>query len=265
LTASLNIARSITSTEIVDEFAQQSETQYGVLAGGSTMHYFNHSKQTIMKNIWNSMQQNKVEAFLASTSEGIEKVRRSNGNVIVNIFVVKIMALIFFSGRFAFFLDALTNEYISNQLPCNTRRAGDIIALKGYGIATPHGSYLRQAMNTAVLELFDLGFLDQLKQKWFYKRDECKTAVKSNQKGIPRVTLADVADIFYILIIGCGVAIVTAIFELLIVSKFNSSRLNKPLVHVLRDHLRISLMGIGQDEKDNAQCNVIERNHDGSR
>jgi hypothetical protein len=93
------------------------------------------------------------------------------------------MALIFFSQRFVLFLVVLTNEYIRTHLSCNTKRTDDIIALKGYDIATPHGSDLRLAMNTTVL--------DQSKQKWFYRRGQCKTSVKSNSKEIARLILAD--------------------------------------------------------------------------
>jgi hypothetical protein len=128
-------------------------------------------------------------------------------------------------------------------------RVGQIIATKGYGIATPRGSDLRQAMNIAVLELFDTGFLDQLKEKWFRERSECRTAVTSNSKETTALRLADVAGIFYILIFGLIVAVIIAFLEFTLNAKLDSVRLNEPWAQVLRRNLRTAIMGVDLNKK----------------
>ena len=114
-------------------------------------------------------------------------------------------------------------------------------------------------MNTAVLELIDNGFLDQLKQKWFRERSQCRTTATSNSKDITTLQLADVAGIFYILIIGLVLAVIIAFFEFLLKAKLDSSRLNEPLVQVLRRNLRISMMGIDLNKKEEVHQMSIEQ------
>ena len=230
LAAFLTVEKLVTPIETVEDLAQQTDIRYGTLKGGSTMAFFNKSTITTFKRMWTFMQQHKDDVFVSSNREGIEKVRRSK-------------------GKFAFLLESTMNEYESERSPCNTMRVGDNIDAKGYGIGTPLGSDLREAINIAVLELTENGFLAGLKQKWYYEGSECTNAGSKDSKIGTPLNLANVAGMFYVLIIGLGSAMVIAFLEFLFKAKFDSHRLNQNIWEIMRRNLRISITGIDFDEK----------------
>jgi ABC-type amino acid transport substrate-binding protein len=230
LAAFLTVEKLVTPIDSVEALAKQTEIRYGTLRGGSTMAFFNKSTLTTFKRMWNFMQQHKDDVFVSSNREGIEKVRRSK-------------------GKFAFLLESTLNLYVNERFPCNTMRVGENIDAKGYGIATPLGSELREAINIAVLELTENGFLESLKQKWYYERSECTNVGTKDSKQSTELNLANVAGMFYVLIIGLGLAMVIAFFEFLLKAKIDSKRLNQNIREVMRRNLRISITGIDFDEK----------------
>ncbi len=153
--------------------------------------------------------------------------------------------LLCFLGEFAFLLESPFNEYATRNIACNTMRVGESIDVIGYGIATPLRSDLREAMNMAVLELSEIGYLQQLKLKWFYEQDSTCNVETSTQdsKWIIRLSMTEMAVIFYILIIGLGLGMLIAFFEFLLKAKRDSTSLNQNICKVIRRNLRISIMG----------------------
>jgi ionotropic glutamate receptor len=230
LAAFLTVEKLVTPINTVEDLAKQTAIRYGALKGGSTMAFFNKSTLTTFKRMWNFMQQHKDDVFVSSNREGIEKVRQSKGN-------------------YAFLLESTLNEYVNERSQCDTMRIGENIDAKGYGIATPLGSDLREAVNIAVLELTESGFLERLKQKWYYERSECTNVGTKDSKQSTELNLANVAGMFYVLIIGLGAAMVIAFLEFLFKAKIDSARLNQNIREVMRRNLRISITGIDFDEK----------------
>lgn len=114
------------------------------------------------------------------------------------------------------------------------------IATRSYGIATPHGSELREAINTAVIELFEAGILDQLKQKWFSEHNQCKARMtdSSRNRWQGTATLTDFAVVFYILIIGVVLGIIIASVEYFIQVKHESNRSNQTMAQIMHQHVR---------------------------
>ncbi|CAF1218392.1 unnamed protein product [Adineta ricciae] len=233
LAAFLTVEKLVTPIETVEDLSKQTEIRYGTLKGGSTMSFFNKSTIPVFKRMWNYMQQHENDVFVTSNREGIEKVRRSK-------------------GKYAFLLESTLNEYVNERLPCDTMRIGENIDAKGYGIGTPLGSDLREAINIAVLELTENGFLASLKQKWYYERSECTNSKSKESKQSTALNLANVAGMFYVLIIGLGSAMVIAFLEFLVKAKLDSNRLNENIREVMRRNLRISITGIDFDEKANS-------------
>ncbi|CAF4962021.1 unnamed protein product [Rotaria sp. Silwood1] len=230
LAAFLTVENLVPPIDTVEDLAKQIDIRYGTLKGGSTMAFFNKSTLTTFKRMWNFMQQNKDDVFVTSNREGIQKVRDSK-------------------GKFAFLLESTLNEYVNERSPCDTMRIGENIDAKGYGIATPLGSDLREAINIAVLELTESGVLERLKQKWYYETSECTNAGTKESKQSTPLNLANVAGMFYVLIIGLGTAMVIAFLEFLLKAKIDSTRLNQSVREVMRRNLRISITGIDFDEK----------------
>jgi len=233
LAAFLTVEKLVTPIETVEDLAKQTDIRYGTLRGGSTMAFFNKSTITTFKRMWNFMQQHQDDVFVSSNREGIEKVRRSK-------------------GRFAFLLESTLNEYVNERSPCDTMRISENIDAKGYGIGTPLGSDLRESINIAVLELTENGFLASLKQKWYYERSECtNSGTKDSTQSTP-LNLANVAGMFYVLIIGLGSSMVIAFLEFLFKAKIDSNNSDQNIRDVMRRNLRISITGIDFDEKLNS-------------
>ena len=236
LAAFLTVEKLVTPIETVEDLANQTDIRYGTVKGGSTMAFFNKSTLPTFERMWKFMQQHKDDVFVLSNSAGIDKVRRSK-------------------GKFAFLLESTVNEYVNERRPCDTMRIGENIDAKGYGIATPLGSDLREAINIAVLELTESGFLERLRQKWYYERSQCTNVGTKDSKQSTALNLANVAGMFYVLIIGLGLAMVIAFIEFLFKAKIDSTRLNQNIRDVMRRNLRISITGIDFDEKQ-------QQNHD---
>ena len=236
-----NVKISLTPIKNFEDLAKQTEIRYGTLQDGSTMAFFNRSTFTTYKHMWNLMQQHKNDVFVTSNREGIEKVRRSK-------------------GKFAFLLESTFNEYFNERLPCDTIRIGENFNTIGYGIATPLGSNLREVINIAVSELKEIGFLERLKQKWFYERIECKNVGTQDLKRSAPLNLANLASMFYFLIIGLGIAMAIAFLEFLFKAKINSTRLNQNRGNVTLRNLRSTMTTINPNEKQqNVDCLPLKR------
>jgi hypothetical protein len=133
------------------------------------------------------------DVFVNTTDLGVQKVRNSK-------------------GKYAFLLESTMNEYYNQRKPCNTMKVGGDLDSKGYGIGTPINSDLREKIGLAVLELLENGFLQKLHKKWWYDKGEC---IPDDTKGSSQsaLTLSNVAGIFYILVGGLGLSLMTSLLE----------------------------------------------------
>ena len=123
-------------------------------------------------------------------------------------------------------LESSLNEYLNERDQCDTMKVGGDLDSKGYGIATPIRSELRDPINLAVLQLREEGFLDELKTKWWYDRSECGNSGGGGGKDSSQsaLNLINVAGIFYILIVGLIVAVMVAVCELMYKAKLQAKR-----------------------------------------
>ncbi|KAK7883280.1 hypothetical protein WMY93_029454 [Mugilogobius chulae] len=120
----------------------------------STLISSERSKIAVYEKMWSYMKSAEPTVFTRTTAEGVARVRKSK-------------------GKYAFLLESTMNEYTEQRKPCDTMKVGGNLDSKGYGIATPKGSQLRNAVNLAVLKLNEQGLLDKLKNKWWYDKGEC--------------------------------------------------------------------------------------------
>lgn len=79
-------------------------------------------------------------------------------------------------------LESSLNEYLNERLPCNTIKVGSDLDSKGYGIATPFKSDLRDQINLAVLQLREDNYLEEIRNTWWYDKGECGTSSTSGSK-----------------------------------------------------------------------------------
>lgn len=130
--------------------------------------------------------------FVRTYDEGIRRVRTSK-------------------GKYAFLIESPKNDYTNEREPCDTMKVGRNLDAKGFGVATPLASPLRDPINLAVLSLKENGELTKLMNKWWYDRTECRQDKQDTSRN--ELSLSNVAGIFYILIGGLLVALAVALIE----------------------------------------------------
>nr|CAB64939.1 ionotropic glutamate receptor subunit IB [Drosophila melanogaster]CAB64940.1 ionotropic glutamate receptor subunit IB [Drosophila melanogaster] len=192
LAAFLTVERMVTPINSPEDLAMQTEVQYGTLLHGSTWDFFRRSQIGLHNKMWEYMNSRK-HVFVPTYDEGIKRVRNSK-------------------GKYALLVESPKNEYVNAREPCDTMKVGRNLDTKGFGIATPLGSALKDPINLAVLTLKENGELIKLRNKWWYEKAECSTH-KDGETSHSELSLSNVAGIFYILIGGLLVSVFVAILE----------------------------------------------------
>ncbi|XP_058852764.1 glutamate receptor 1-like isoform X3 [Acipenser ruthenus] len=206
LAAFLTVERMVSPIESAEDLAKQTDIAYGTLDGGSTKEFFRRSKIAVFEKMWSYMKSAEPSVFVKTTDEGVIRVRKSK-------------------GKYAYLLESTMNEYIEQRKPCDTMKVGGNLDSKGYGIATPKGSPLRDPVNLAVLKLNEQGLLDKLKNKWWYDKGECGSGGGDSKDKTSALSLSNVAGVFYILIGGLGLAMLVALVEFCYKSRSESARM----------------------------------------
>ncbi|MBN3287694.1 GRIA1 protein, partial [Polyodon spathula] len=206
LAAFLTVERMVSPIESAEDLAKQTDIAYGTLDGGSTKEFFRRSKIAVFEKMWSYMKSAEPSVFVKTTDEGVIRVRKSK-------------------GKYAYLLESTMNEYIEQRKPCDTMKVGGNLDSKGYGIATPKGSPLRNPVNLAVLKLNEQGLLDKLKNKWWYDKGECGSGGGDSKDKTSALSLSNVAGVFYILIGGLGLAMLVALVEFCYKSRSDSRRM----------------------------------------
>ncbi|KAM7234220.1 glutamate receptor 2 isoform X4 [Ovis aries] len=263
LAAFLTVERMVSPIESAEDLSKQTEIAYGTLDSGSTKEFFRRSKIAVFDKMWTYMRSAEPSVFVRTTAEGVARVRKSK-------------------GKYAYLLESTMNEYIEQRKPCDTMKVGGNLDSKGYGIATPKGSSLRNAVNLAVLKLNEQGLLDKLKNKWWYDKGECGSGggdskvspinlavLKLSEQGVldklknkwwydkgecgakdsgskektSALSLSNVAGVFYILVGGLGLAMLVALIEFCYKSRAEAKRMKMTLNDALRSEARLSITG----------------------
>ncbi|XP_033015543.1 glutamate receptor 2 isoform X4 [Lacerta agilis] len=206
LAAFLTVERMVSPIESAEDLSKQSEIAYGTLDSGSTKEFFRRSKIQVFDKMWTYMKSAEPSVFVGTTAEGVARVRKSK-------------------GKYAYLLESTMNEYIEQRKPCDTMKVGGNLDSKGYGIATPKGSSLRNAVNLAVLKLNEQGLLDKLKNKWWYDKGECGSGGGDSKEKTSALSLSNVAGVFYILVGGLGLAMLVALIEFCYKSRAEAKRM----------------------------------------
>ncbi|KAK3594265.1 hypothetical protein CHS0354_023655 [Potamilus streckersoni] len=222
LAAFLTVERMLTPIESAEDLAKQTEIQYGTVESGSTKNFFKQSKVALYERMWAYMQSASPSVFVTTNEDGVKQVRK---------------------GNYAFLIESTTNDYINMRKPCDTMKVGANLDSKGYGIATPIGSDLRDQLTLAVLQLRESGTLENMKKEWWDKKSECPLEDSSQDGGQTELTLGNVAGIFYILVAGLILSVIIAFCEFIYKSKVDSAKSKTSFGSVLRNKARLSFRG----------------------
>lgn len=236
LAAFLTVERMVSPIESAEDLAKQTEIAYGTLDAGSTKEFFRRSKIAVFEKMWAYMKSAEPSVFVKTTEEGMTRVRKSK-------------------GKYAYLLESTMNEYIEQRKPCDTMKVGGNLDSKGYGVATPKGSPLRNPVNLAVLKLNEQGLLDKLKNKWWYDKGECGSGAGDSKDKTSALSLSNVAGVFYILIGGLGLAMLVALVEFCYKSRTEATRMKLSISAAMRVPERVPVLGgpgengriVGQD------------------
>uniref|UniRef100_A0A8C2F2W0 Glutamate receptor, ionotropic, AMPA 1a n=1 Tax=Cyprinus carpio TaxID=7962 RepID=A0A8C2F2W0_CYPCA len=226
LAAFLTVERMVSPIESAEDLAKQTEIAYGTLDAGSTKEFFRRSKIAVFEKMWSYMKSADPSVFVKTTDEGVIRVRKSK-------------------GKYAYLLESTMNEYIEQRKPCDTMKVGGNLDSKGYGIATPKGSPLRNPVNLAVLKLNEQGLLDKLKNKWWYDKGECGSGGGDSKDKTSALSLSNVAGVFYILIGGLGLAMLVALVEFCYKSRTESHRMKQSINDAMRCSTLTRMSGNG--------------------
>ncbi|KAG5853491.1 hypothetical protein ANANG_G00074010 [Anguilla anguilla] len=233
LAAFLTVERMVSPIESAEDLAKQTEIAYGTLDAGSTKEFFRRSKIAVFEKMWSYMKSADPSVFVKTTDEGVMRVRKSK-------------------GKYAYLLESTMNEYIEQRKPCDTMKVGGNLDSKGYGIATPKGSHLRNPVNLAVLKLNEQGLLDKLKNKWWYDKGECGSGGGDSKDKTSALSLSNVAGVFYILIGGLGLAMLVALVEFCYKSRTESRRMKQSISDALRSSTLSRASGNGSGVRTGA-------------
>ncbi|XP_053971522.1 glutamate receptor 1 isoform X2 [Hylaeus anthracinus] len=225
LAAFLTVERMVAPINSPEDLASQTEVQYGTLSHGSTFDFFRKSQINLYSKMWEFMNSRK-HVFVKTYDEGIRRVRTRK-------------------GKYALLIESPKNEYINEREPCDTMKVGRNLDAKGFGVATPLGSPLRDPINLAVLSLKENGELTKLVNRWWYDRTECRHGDKQDASR-NELSLSNVAGIFYILIGGLLLALAVALLEFCYKSHTEATRAKIPLSDAMKAKARLTIGG-GRD------------------
>uniref|UniRef100_A0A0X3PEX0 Glutamate receptor 2 n=2 Tax=Schistocephalus solidus TaxID=70667 RepID=A0A0X3PEX0_SCHSO len=196
LAAYLTVERMTSPIESYEDLARQTKVKYGVIKSGSSKEFFEKSNMKIFQKMWKFMESN-PEVLVDSVNDGVNRVRQSNRD-------------------YAFLLESTMNEYFNQRQPCNTVKVGpNLESGKGYGVATPPGSDLRDQLNLAVLQLKEMDWIASLYRFWWEERGECGKLSKSTDGSLTTNSLGldNVYGLFYLLAGALITGIVLSVFE----------------------------------------------------
>ncbi|XP_063955123.1 glutamate receptor 2-like [Lytechinus pictus] len=226
LAAFLTVERMSFPINSAEDLVKRKDISYGIQRGGSTQSFFSTSKIPLYNTMWRSMSNNNTlpSPMTNSSVQGIERVRHSN-------------------GKYAFLLESTMNEYQNQQKPCDTMKVGSNLDSKSYGIGVARDlTLLRDELTLAILQLGEDGVLDNLKKKWWYDKGECDPQSQAMDQA-SALSLSNVAGIFYILVVGMGVAIGVALTEFYWRTRSQSNKEKISLSNALKAKIRMSVTG----------------------
>ncbi|WAR07420.1 GRIK2-like protein, partial [Mya arenaria] len=226
LAAFLTVERMVSPIESAEDLAKQTDISYGTLSGGSTMSFFRDSSIETYQRMWNFMESKDPSVFAKSNQDGIDRVE---------------------AGGYAFLMESTSIEYIT-QRNCNLMQVGGLLDSKGYGIATPMDSPLKDKLSMAILNLQEEGKVQMLYNKWWKGSSSCVRDDKQDTKA-SALGVDNVGGIFVFLVGGLSLAVIIAFAEFVWNSKTNAREDKQSLCSEMAEELRFAVKCHGSSQK----------------
>ncbi|XP_050311076.1 glutamate receptor ionotropic, kainate 1-like isoform X2 [Anthonomus grandis grandis] len=180
----------------VEGLANQNKVKYGLMRGGSTQSFFEHSNNSLYQKMWATMKNENPSVFEDSNDKGVERVKNTK------------------HALYAFLMESAQIEYEMNRR-CDLKKVGLYLDSKSYGIGMPLGAVYRHKVNAAILTLRETGKILELKEKWWKSESGHTCDEGPGDDNNEALTLANVGGVFIVLGAGLGLAFLLAIIEFL--------------------------------------------------
>ena len=208
LSSALTVEKTFRPIYSADDLAYQHQVKYGSLVGGTTTQFFQFNKEPVYKRMWTYMS-NEPGAMVERVSDGIERVRNSN-------------------GKYAMLMESTTIRYLSTRQPCDTVMIGDLLDSKDYGIATPKNSIWTRQLRDAVEYLRQNDELQKLEKKWWITKSQCppEKSNEFNDGSDWSLTLKRLGGVFLSFVVLLIVAFLVLFLEILFKARRNANSRN---------------------------------------
>ncbi|XP_048767442.1 glutamate receptor ionotropic, kainate 2-like isoform X2 [Ostrea edulis] len=244
LAAFLTVERMISPIESAEDLATQNTISYGTLEGGSTMTFFKDSKIDTYRRMWHYMKNKDPSVFVNDARDGVDKV---------------------LAGNYAYLMESTSIEYQVQQ-NCDLMQVGGLLDSKGFGVATPMGSPLRDKLSLAILHLQEDGKVQELYDKWWKGTGKCMSERKAIESKANALDVNNVGGIFVVLLAGLALAIIVAFLEFIWKSKKNAREDRQSLCSEMIQELRFAVRCHGSTKKSKSQraCVKYKKGHTAS-
>eukprot|EP00091_Calanus_sinicus_P021896 TRINITY_DN6687_c0_g1_i1.p1 TRINITY_DN6687_c0_g1~~TRINITY_DN6687_c0_g1_i1.p1 ORF type:complete len:162 (+),score=46.96 TRINITY_DN6687_c0_g1_i1:297-782(+) len=152
------------------------------------MKFFRDSDEDVYQRIWSFMSRN-PDMMVKNNKEGIEKVRAGD-------------------GKYVFFMESPSAEYVTER-QCDLETVGGLLNEFQYAIGLPLNSEYRKPINQGILDLQESGVIKRLQRKWW----EWGACIDWSPGCYGAIDLTDIAGIFWMLLTGAIVLVLTIGFE----------------------------------------------------
>ncbi|XP_068096791.1 probable glutamate receptor [Hyperolius riggenbachi] len=205
-----NNTNSAPNIQSFEDLLKQDKIEFGTLRNSSTFNFFKNSKNPTYRMIYEYMDKKKDQVLVKSFSEGVQRVRKSN---------------------YAYLGESISQDFVVAK-HCDLVRVPEVIGGRGYGIAAELDSPLIRPLTIAILEQFESGNLEYLRQKWW--ENTCSAQTQGDWVPVQPHTLG---GIFLILGIGLGLALIISIIELVCKSKSSANQEKKSCCSAFSDEM----------------------------
>ncbi|XP_048590419.1 glutamate receptor 4 [Nematostella vectensis] len=161
-----------------------------ILSDTALQDIFRVSEFSLYSALYKRMVSRKL--FVNSSSQGFDLVRADKKNLFMD--------------------ENPFSEYLIMQKPCDLAAAKGFMGAQSYGIALPKGSPYTNNISMAILQLQEIGFLEELRRKWWDYRSQCRTS--RTEKTTDRLGMEHMAGLYTVLAVGCVIGMLSTLGEI---------------------------------------------------
>ncbi|XP_076349970.1 ionotropic receptor 25a-like isoform X2 [Tachypleus tridentatus] len=226
LAAFLTVSRLDSPITSLDDLANQYKIKYAPQRGSSSQTYFERMAyiEERFYEIWKDMSLNDSLSIIERTKLAVWDYPISDKYTKIWLSIKEAnMPLTFEEGvrrvkeskgsheGFAFIADSTQVKYATFS-DCDLQVIGDEFSRKPMAIAVQEGSYLRDQLSSAILELLNQRKLEELKEKWWNTNSKLLACEESEERN-DGIGIENIGGVFIVIGVGVVIACLTLFAE----------------------------------------------------